>query len=495
VSTMMTSSNSCGVSGSTSLVAVDRSRLKLAACWIVVALGVFVGLCALSVFGSTYLPFADCCSGWFLRWLAFAGVGLFAAGFLAGSLAAVRNPRRAGIVFLTFLPITAFCLAYPSAGFLVWRSDGSGWFETPLPLTAIGLTLLFFGSILAPILALRHRKRAAIVAAVAAVVAIPVFVHSRWTSALLPRLGVTSVPFLLFGLFWLATNKFHWPILKQSRPHSVARQIAGVAITCVALLCAAIAGSAGRTVYFSSLFNGDCGETPPFTHARSNSDAVFTARVIYVGLSLPTQLEIRHQPEAIHDPRAGEWAVGVVEERFWGVPSHWPGLVLMTNYIYWKGATYFIDGGREQTLVEHVVPIVSAGIGCSRSRAIQDAIVDLRILHQAAPKGAAIVGRVRQPGPYSNFVRAPAASSYLAGARIDVSGPSGTTSVTTDASGIYQLEGLPAGDYTVELHVPQGETVGRTSFDRSIRKLHLKSDELAEESFDLQKTGDGAKQH
>jgi hypothetical protein len=38
-------------------------------------------------------------NGWFLRWLTFAGVGLFGLGFLIGSILAPHNPRRAGIVF------------------------------------------------------------------------------------------------------------------------------------------------------------------------------------------------------------------------------------------------------------------------------------------------------------------------------------------------------------------------------------------------------------
>jgi hypothetical protein len=149
--------------------------------WLVASLGFLFGLLALARFGTWWLPFGDHDPGWFLRWLTFAGVGLFGLGFLVGSILAPRNPRRAGIVFLALLPITAFCLAYPESGFLVWHADGSGWFETPLPLTGTGLTALFFAPFVAPLFTLGNKKRAAYVFAATAAIAVLVFLRSRWT--------------------------------------------------------------------------------------------------------------------------------------------------------------------------------------------------------------------------------------------------------------------------------------------------------------------------
>jgi hypothetical protein len=94
----------------TSLAAM-RPKIRIAVSWLVAALGSFVGLFALAKFGMSWVPLGDHDPGWFLRWLAFAGVGLFGLGFLIASIIAPRNPRRAGIIFLVFLPITAFCLA------------------------------------------------------------------------------------------------------------------------------------------------------------------------------------------------------------------------------------------------------------------------------------------------------------------------------------------------------------------------------------------------
>jgi hypothetical protein len=383
------------------------------------------------------------------------------------------------------LPLTAFCLGYPSAGFLVWHADGGGWFESPLPLTAIGLTLLFFAPFVAPLFTLRHRERAAIVFALAALVTIPVFVYSRWTSVLLPRLAGSSAPFLLFGLFWLGTHKLHWRVLIQSHPQGLTRRTAGVVITCLAILCADITMTFVRAALTSSLFSGDCNGKPPFTHPQSSYHAVFTARAIYVGLSLGTLLQSRSNPNALHDPHEGEWAIGVVQERFWGVPSRWPHLVLMTNFVYWKGETYFIDGSREHGLLSGALPIVGAGINCSRSRPVKDAVVDLRVLRQPPVGVTRIIGYVRQPGSYSGFATPPETPKVLGGARIDVSGPAGTTSVTTDASGLYQLDGIPAGDYTVQVAVPENQVAGQFDFDASPAKVHLRTNGLAERNFDL----------
>jgi hypothetical protein len=98
-----------------------RPKLRTVVSRLVVAVGFFVGLFALAVFGMARVPLGDRDAGWFLSWFGFAGVGLLALGFLVGSLVALRHARRAGIIFLFFLPITAFCLGYPGSGFLGQR--------------------------------------------------------------------------------------------------------------------------------------------------------------------------------------------------------------------------------------------------------------------------------------------------------------------------------------------------------------------------------------
>jgi len=356
-----------------------QPKVRVALGWLAVALGFLVGLFALARFGMLWLPLGDHDPGWFLRWLTFAGVGLLGMGFLVGSIAAPRYPRRAGIIFLVFLPISAFCLAYPESGFLVWHADGGGWFETPLPLTAIGLTALFFAPFVAPLFILHRRKWAATVFAGAALVTVLFLVQSRWTPVLVPHLAGYSGPFLLFGLFWLGTHRLGWPSLVQPRSCGVGRRIAALAVTCLVILFLDIALTLGLSVLGSSPISPGCRQKRPFTHPQSPNHAVFTARVIVVGRSF--RALIGHH--GIYDQHAGDWAVGVVQERFWGLPSWGPHLVLLTNFIYRRGETYFIDGARENGLLTRALPIVEAGIGCSRSRLAQDAVVDLHLLREA----------------------------------------------------------------------------------------------------------------
>jgi len=115
----------------------------------------------------------------------------------------------------------------------VWHADGSGWFETPLPLTGTGLTALFFAPFVAPLFTLGNKKRAAYVFAATAVIAVLVFLRSRWTPVLVPHLAAYSAPFLLFGLFWLGTGKLAWPTLLRHRPRTMARRIAALVVTCL----------------------------------------------------------------------------------------------------------------------------------------------------------------------------------------------------------------------------------------------------------------------
>ena len=455
--------------------------------WLVASLGFTFGLLALARLGTWWLPFGDHDPGWFLRWLTFAGVGLFGLGFLIGSILAARNPRRAAIVFLALLPITAFCLAYPESGFLVWHADGGGWFETPVPLTGAGLTALFFAPFVAPLFTLRNKKRAAYVFAATTAIAVLVFLRSRWTPVLVPHLAAYSAPFLLFGLFWLGTHKLAWPTLLRHRPRTFARRIAALVVTCLVVLCLDVAVTLGLSALTSSLFSGDCRGKPPFTHPLSARHVVFTARVIFVGRSF---YALTHDSgmnlPGFHDPRVGDWAIGVVQERFWGLPSWGPHLVLLTNFIYWKGETYFIDGSHENGLLTWALPIVGAGISCSRSRPVQDALIDLRVLREAPPTGGTqLIGYVRPPEVFRGGLAPPAPRSFLAGARIDVTGTNGTKKISTDETGIYQLDGLPPGDYTLQLAIPQNQVAGFFDGEVSPAKVHLNSGGLVEHNFDL----------
>jgi hypothetical protein len=475
-------------------LAVGWPLLKATLSWAVAALGFLIGLFLASVLISRSPSTGMYSAGLGLRALAFVGLWLVAIGLLAGSIAALRNPRRAAIIFLSLLPVTALCLAYPDMAVEPVSADAVHVFDLPLLLEVAGLTVLFFVPILVPLFFFDNRKRAGISFVVGLLVAALAFARFRWTELLLRDLIIVSAPLLLFGLFWLGANSFGWPGLLRSWPQSTFRRFSSGVVVIVVLACASAAMAVVTAAYGSSLFSGDCRAKHPFTNATYESHAVFTARAVYVGLSLSSRRQIRQNPQVI-DPRVGDWAIGTVQERFWGMPAGWPHLVLMTNFVFWKGETYFIDGDRVRNIAG-ILPVVEGGIGCSRSRRVEDAIIDMRLLHQAPPHRAAIVGYVRQPGPFSSMMTPPVTPKFLAGAQIEVSGPAGTTTVTTDASGIYELDGLLEGDYTIQLHVPAGETVDRISSDRSVRKLSLKSDDLIESSFYLEwDKGHGDSEH
>ena len=266
--------------------------------------------------------------------------------------------------------------------------------------------------------------RAAYFFAIAALFAAIVFSTSRWTTVLLPRLAGCSAPFLIFGLFWLGTHKLGWSSLLLPRPRTGRRRVTALLFASVVVLFLDVAVTLGISAMRSSLFSGDCRGKPIFVHSLGPSHAVFTARIIYVGRSLEartrnTGLFRSGHSAAVLDPRVGDWAVGVVQERFWGLPSWAPRLVLLTDYIYWKGETYFIDGGRANGLLTQFLPIVGAGVNCSRTRPASDAVVELRALREApSASGRRLIGYVRQPEEFVGGLVPPIPPKPAVGARI-----------------------------------------------------------------------------
>jgi len=354
-----------------------------------VALGLLIGFIALARFGMAWPPFGDNDPGWLVRWIAYVGGAFLGPVFIAASIVALRNPKRAGLIFILTMPFVVFCLAYPSTGYLVWHSDGGGWFEPPEIPVAIGLTIVFFLPTFTGLLAIRRKKRAVYFFALTAVVAGIVFSVSHWTKVFLPPFAGWSALFLLFGLFWRGRGNLAWPSLlrpRLRRPYS--QRVAAFVLTSIVLLCVDVVVTFGLSAMGSSLFSGDCRGKPLFVQPESPYHAVFTARVIFVGLSSQALINRTgffrdRQIPASRDARVGDWGIGVVQKKFWGLPS-WSRLVLLTNYIYRKNATYFVDGSRGGGILTRMLPIVEGRIGCSRTKLAQDAEVDLRALNDAS---------------------------------------------------------------------------------------------------------------
>jgi hypothetical protein len=388
------------------------------------------------------------------------------------------------MIILAVMPAAAFGLAYPDSGFLVWR-DGTGWFQTPIPSVAIGLAALFYAALLPPFWIWPRKKRAAIVFVSVALLAVPIFAYSRWSIALLPRLAGWSSPFVLFGLYWLRTDKSGWPSLLQSRPRSPAKRVVVFSATCVGILCLNIVFVLTLSGLGSSLFSGDCRGKPPFVRSQFPAHAVFTAKVLFAGRSINSLLRAEEGFRPSGDGRVGDWAIGIVQERFWGMPN-WTRLVLLTNYVYWDDETYFVDGRRAEGVVTRLFPIVEGGIGCSRTKPIEYAGVDLRLLRNPpAPGTSHVVGYVREPEKFRPGIARPIRPALRVNAQIQVTGPAFSRTVTTDSTGIYELDDLGAGDYTIELSKAETQEVGFFNGDGSRAKIHIDSGGVVEKNFDL----------
>jgi hypothetical protein len=141
-----------------------------------------------------------------------------------------------------------------------------------------------------------------------------------------PQLVGVSVPFFLFGAFWLGTLKLGWPALLEHRPRTRARRVAATVVTCLVVLCLDVVMTLGSAAMGSSLFSPDCSAIQPVTKPKSPSSAVFTARAILVGRSI-AELEHEKEVERLNGFRPvaeyrygfGEWAIAVVQDRFWGI--------------------------------------------------------------------------------------------------------------------------------------------------------------------------------
>jgi hypothetical protein len=387
---------------------------------------------------------------------------IVALGCLVGLLACVGL----GLVHVSLLESS-------NDGHLAWF--GIAW------IALIGLTFLI-GSIVA----LQNRRLAGLIFLSVMPVAALCLAYAS-SAASLPSLVAWSIAFLLFGLFWLRTGTRGWPLLVQTRSWSPRKRASALAATCVTILFLDVALTVILIGLGSSLFSGDCSGRKPFLHPLFPNHAVFTARVVFAARSINALTESGYDPRPSGPDRAvGDWAIGIVEERFWGMPL-WTRFVLLTNHVYWEGETYFVDGLRFEGLLTRFFPIVEGGAGCTRTMPVQDAIVDLRLLRTPPPPGSTrVMGYVRGPEVFTPVNARPRKPAFVAGATIDVTGPFGSSRITSDSAGLYELNGLAPGDYTLQLSTPDTQTV-RSFFQNegSPTVIHLDTGGVVQRDFVL----------
>jgi hypothetical protein len=424
--------------------------------WLAVTAGILIGLLGLIITAEAWLDTDPNSPIWLTNKFQALGPGALGLVFLVASLVALRNRRRAGLIFLDGAPIVAFVLTYPSAGFLVWKPDGAGVFELPLLDTAVELTCLFYAPFIAPLFAIRKKKRALFFFLIPAIIAVAVFANSRWTSVLVPGLVGWSALFLLFGAFWLRTNKLGWPTLFTAGPRSPRRKAAAILIECLVAGILFLGGIFVLTALQStSKWSLNCRGPGLFTKPAGPEHAVFTARLVFVS----------HQIR-VSGKWAGEWAIGLVQEQFWGLLPWSPRLVLLTNSVFWEGEPFFISGRRARGLLTRYLPIVDTMPCLGVAQPVSREEVHLRVLRKPLHEDESrIIGEVQTPKRPSSrssvyeWIIQSATQTPVAGARIKVAGSSGDTIVTTDAKGIYEISGLPPDGYTLSLlDVPANQT-------------------------------------
>jgi hypothetical protein len=195
----------------------------------------------------------------------------------------------------------------------------------------------------------------------------------------------------------------------------------------------------------SLAFCCSCSYGPPIqkTLQRERERAVFTAHIVQpIG-------EIDNQD----GQRLSNRVLAIVLERYWGLPWYWPRVVILDGgyqcgTVMAIGEDYLVSGSREHYGVLAVD-------GCSRTRPLKSAQLDLRTLngsHCAVP-GGSVIGYVRRGNDEFRGDH-PIAADVSVRLR-DQNGKAFTTQ--SDGDGIYELRHLATGAYTVESLVSQGQ--------------------------------------
>lgn len=211
-------------------------------------------------------------------------------------------------------------------------------------------------------------------------------------------------------------------------------QFAGIAVF---LLLVGIGIATIRTATHQGGSSVDCGAPPPFVKPTSPDQAVFTAHVLYVGRVDPHAMQSGH--------RFGPWAIASVERRYWGLPWWSSLIVVLAPGWYQQGETYFVDGRWPGD--SRLLPFVYTG-PCRRTRPLNEAVIDTRILRDGPPgNGVRIIGLTYRRNSNVAFERVP-------GMRVEITGPNGSVSVTSDADAVYDLNGVPPGHYSIQIEQP-----------------------------------------
>lgn len=305
------------------------------------------------------------------------------------------------------------------------------------PIRAIIIFIIEFAPLLASLIALRKPRLAARIylgtapLATLVVCLFPWHFGAGWGGAIFFFAGV-----LLPGLFWLFTSRRGWPVALNGAflpgRQSFTKAVAGAGLYCCLAAMALIPswfaywGDPMGCAYARSLLTED--------GAPLGID--FTAKILWIA---PTSLYGKSL-----------WSIARVEQRFSGVPSWFPSVIILRNFFKPgdQGQRFFVQGQRSEGFLSRFLPIIQQ-LPCGHTKHLDDAEVAVRVLRDGAPRnGIRIIGQVLMGNGYDAQSQA---RKPIAGANILVHGPTGSTILVTNATGIYDATGLPPGHYRVEL--------------------------------------------
>lgn len=274
---------------------------------------------------------------------------------------------------------------------------------------------------------------------------------------------VVAAILLAIGGYWLSTAPRQWPpVIAPLGKFSLARALCFVATG--ALVCIFGLTIAAAT-WETPNDMGDCaGFYPPYAKPLWPSQAVFVAHDVCI--FGPSSYSDNRWPDPF-----GRFAIVRVEEHFWGLERWNQKFLLLSRPRYFHGQSYLISGERPTGFLTKYLPILKI-TKCRGAELVSDAGPELKILRERQPqKGARIIGQLKTQ--YGYLVR----GVLQAGVSVTITGPAGSLVATTDANGVYDFRGLPAGSYTIGAGSPP-QSVALLGFCWS--PLQLAADETAE---------------
>jgi hypothetical protein len=207
--------------------------------------------------------------------------------------------------------------------------------------------------------------------------------------------------------------------------------------------------------FAQSAFGCSCSNSTPIqsTSESYRERAVFTAHVV----------QLMGRIYTFDGKRMSSLVIAVVNERYWGLPWYWPRIVLLDgrypcDIAMAAGEDYLVSGRRERYGVLYVA-------SCSRTQPLETAQIDRRTLdgsHCAGP-GGTLIGLVTKGRVAFSSANLPIRNATLTfdNQQCDL------FTVQSDGNGIYELQHLAPGRYTLDSRYSQTQYATHGSADVS----------------------------